>query len=279
MAVLAMREHGGRTIATPIANTDAGTVQAEIHRHVETGSTLHTDEAGAYAGIGGMFFDHDTVNHSEGEFVRDGVTTNSVESVFAVAMVLAYRPKPKTKPARKRERARRRLEKDHSRNSSLYDRKTRMEREDAATVKDQNQQPEKTLPYNPIDSAMRTPQHARRTIQGVLESYNSDDLAEAIQNSMDACEDAAIQKLPAPYQLQVTVNLKDNTITVLDPGIGMTKEQICEAFAPSASFKDGSEIIKSAAINSLIAATKVSDLHFSLTERTTFKSTHDKTAA
>jgi hypothetical protein len=84
MAVLAMREHGGRTIATPIANTDAGTVQAEIHRHVETGSTLHTDEAGAYAGIGGMFFDHDTVNHSEGEFVRDGVTTNSVESVFAV---------------------------------------------------------------------------------------------------------------------------------------------------------------------------------------------------
>jgi hypothetical protein len=60
---------------------------------------------------------------------------------------------------------------------------------------------------------------------------------------MDACEDAAIQKLPAPYQLQVTVSLKDNTITVLDTGIGMTKEQICEAFAPSASFKDGSEII------------------------------------
>jgi hypothetical protein len=67
-----------------------------------------------------------------------------------------------------------------------------MEREDAVPVKDQNPQPEKTLPYNPIDSAMRTPQHARRTIQGILESYNSnyDALAEAIQNSMDACEDA-----------------------------------------------------------------------------------------
>ncbi len=83
-AVLGMREHGGRTVATPIANTDAGTVQAEIHRRIEVGSTLHTDEAGAYAGIGGMFFEHDTVNHSEGEFVRDGVTTNGVESVFAV---------------------------------------------------------------------------------------------------------------------------------------------------------------------------------------------------
>jgi ISXO2-like transposase domain len=78
-AVLGMREREGRTVATPIANTDAGTVQAEIHRRVETGSTLHTDEAGAYVGIGGRFFDHDTVNHSEGEFARDGVTTNSVE--------------------------------------------------------------------------------------------------------------------------------------------------------------------------------------------------------
>jgi transposase-like protein len=82
--VLGMREHDGRTVAMPIANTDTGTVQAEIHRHVEVGSTLHTDEAGAYAGIGGMFFDHETVNHSEGEFARGGVTTNGIESVFAV---------------------------------------------------------------------------------------------------------------------------------------------------------------------------------------------------
>jgi transposase-like protein len=82
--VLGMREHDGRTVAMPIANTDTGTVQAEIHRHIEVGSTLHTDEAGAYAGIGGMFFDHETVNHSEGEFTRDGVTTNGIESVFAV---------------------------------------------------------------------------------------------------------------------------------------------------------------------------------------------------
>src|ERR1700719_4362532 len=50
-AVLGMRERGGRTVAKTIANTD-------IHRNVEIGSTLHTDEAGAYAGIGGMFFDH-----------------------------------------------------------------------------------------------------------------------------------------------------------------------------------------------------------------------------
>jgi len=48
------------------------------------GSTLHTDEAGVYRGLGGLFFNHETVNHSEGEYVRDSVTTNGVESVFAV---------------------------------------------------------------------------------------------------------------------------------------------------------------------------------------------------
>ena len=32
----------------------------------------------------GLFFDHETINHGASEFVRDGVTTNSIESVFAV---------------------------------------------------------------------------------------------------------------------------------------------------------------------------------------------------
>jgi len=83
MPVLGMRERGGRTVAMPITGIDRETIQAAIHQHVETGSTLHTDEAGAYAGIG-AFFSHDTVNHSAGEYVRDDVTTNSIESVFAV---------------------------------------------------------------------------------------------------------------------------------------------------------------------------------------------------
>lgn len=82
--VLGMRERGGRTMATPIENTDRGTVQAEIHKRVEIGSMLHTDEYGAYAGIGGLFYDHERINHGDGEFVRDDVTTNGIESVFAV---------------------------------------------------------------------------------------------------------------------------------------------------------------------------------------------------
>lgn len=79
-----MRERGGRTVAMPIQNTDADTIQGVIVQRVEVGSTLHTDEHGAYRDIGGLFFDHDTINHSQGEFVRDGVTTNSIEGVFAL---------------------------------------------------------------------------------------------------------------------------------------------------------------------------------------------------
>ena len=59
-------------------------LHTKIHQHVAAGSTLHTDEAGVYRGLGGLFFNHETVNHSEGEYVRDDVTTNGVESVFAV---------------------------------------------------------------------------------------------------------------------------------------------------------------------------------------------------
>ena len=85
-AVLGMKERGkgGRTKAVKIEATDAGTITDTIIQNVEVGSTLHTDEHLSYAGIGGLFFDHDTINHSADEYVRDGVTTNSIESVFAV---------------------------------------------------------------------------------------------------------------------------------------------------------------------------------------------------
>jgi transposase-like protein len=83
-AVLGMRERGGRTAAMVVDGTDTMTIHTQIFTHVAVGSTLHTDEAGVYRGIGGMFFKHESVNHGEQEFVRDDVHTNSIESVFAV---------------------------------------------------------------------------------------------------------------------------------------------------------------------------------------------------
>jgi transposase-like protein len=83
-AVLAMRERGGRTIAMPAETVDMATMRTAIFDWIEVGSTIHTDESAVYGGLDSLFFTHDTVNHSKGEFVRDGVTTNGVESVFAV---------------------------------------------------------------------------------------------------------------------------------------------------------------------------------------------------
>jgi transposase-like protein len=83
-AVVAMRERGGRMKAMPVEDADMATLHTKIYQNVEVGSTLHTDEAAVYRGLNGLFFEHETVNHSEGEYVRDDVTTNGVESVFAV---------------------------------------------------------------------------------------------------------------------------------------------------------------------------------------------------
>jgi transposase-like protein len=82
--VVAMRERGGRMKAMPVEDADMATLHTKIYQNVEVGSTLHTDEAAVYRGLNGLFFDHETVNHSDGEYVRDDVTTNGVESVFAV---------------------------------------------------------------------------------------------------------------------------------------------------------------------------------------------------
>ena len=116
------------------------------------------------------------------------------------------------------------------------------ERKEAITVPNTEQQAPKqlSLPYDPIESAMKSRDHARRAILGILESYNSnyDALAEAVQNSMDALEDACIHGLPGPYLLEITIDLLANSISVFDTGNGMDQDQVCEAFAPTATFKD-----------------------------------------
>ena len=83
-AVLGMRQRGGRTVAMPITNVDTDTLHNAIHNRVNVGSMLHTDEATAYNGLNGLFFQHEKINHSAGEYLRNGISTNSIESVWAV---------------------------------------------------------------------------------------------------------------------------------------------------------------------------------------------------
>jgi transposase-like protein len=81
--VLGMSERGGHTKATPIASTSSEHLDNAICQHVALGSVLHTDERRGYSEIAGKY-EHKTINHSAGEYARDDVTTNGIESVCAL---------------------------------------------------------------------------------------------------------------------------------------------------------------------------------------------------
>jgi transposase-like protein len=77
--VLGMRERGGRTLAkvTPIRSLDL--VHGAIHANVEVGSQLYTDDHMVFADLDGLFYRHETVNHSAGEYKRGAAHTNGAE--------------------------------------------------------------------------------------------------------------------------------------------------------------------------------------------------------
>lgn len=82
-AVVGMRERGGRTKAMPVESTGALSIEKTVRENIEQGATIHTDEYASYQRLA-KDYKHETVNHGLQKYVENGVTTNSVESVFAV---------------------------------------------------------------------------------------------------------------------------------------------------------------------------------------------------
>lgn len=82
-AVVGMRERGGRTIAMPVTSTDRETLKQAVQENVVEGSMLHTDEHSGYASLDTTYM-RESINHSAGEYKRGSVTTNGIESVWAV---------------------------------------------------------------------------------------------------------------------------------------------------------------------------------------------------
>jgi hypothetical protein len=83
-AVAALVERGGRVRAFTVANVTANNLQPIIARHVHSDSRFMTDEAPVYSYPGRWFKSHETVNHSEKEYVRDDVYTNTIEGYFSI---------------------------------------------------------------------------------------------------------------------------------------------------------------------------------------------------
>ena len=80
--VMGLRERGGPVRAFPIPDTKGRTLRGNISRTVEAGSSLYTDEAPGYRKLKG--YTHEAVCHSAGEYVKGRVSTNSVESFWAL---------------------------------------------------------------------------------------------------------------------------------------------------------------------------------------------------
>ena len=67
--------------AKVVSATDQDTLHGFIRERVNDGAQVYTDEATAYSGLS---FDHETVKHSVGEYVRGQARTNGIESFWSM---------------------------------------------------------------------------------------------------------------------------------------------------------------------------------------------------
>ena len=67
--------------AKVVGLTDKETLQGFVQDWADLQATVYTDEAGAYETLP---FDHETVKHSVGEYVRGKAHTNGVESFWSM---------------------------------------------------------------------------------------------------------------------------------------------------------------------------------------------------
>ncbi|HEY1709010.1 MAG TPA: IS1595 family transposase [Rhizomicrobium sp.] len=83
-AVVSLVTRGGKVRSFHVEKADKPTVAGIVVRNVAREATMHTDESHLYKGADGYVSKHETVNHSKDEYVRDGVTTNTIEGYFGI---------------------------------------------------------------------------------------------------------------------------------------------------------------------------------------------------
>lgn len=81
-AVIGLKQRDGKIKSMPITDTSTKTLHATIKKNVEKGANLYTDEHSGYKGL--YQYNHESVTHSAGEYVKGMATTNSVESFWAL---------------------------------------------------------------------------------------------------------------------------------------------------------------------------------------------------
>jgi transposase-like protein len=83
-AIVSLVERGGSVRSFHVPGAYAEAVVHIVRDNIAKETRLHTDESKLYTRVGREFAAHETVNHSEKEYGRGDVTTNTVESYFSV---------------------------------------------------------------------------------------------------------------------------------------------------------------------------------------------------
>ena len=84
MKIVSLVERDGEKRSFHVANVTAATIGPILKAQVASTVRLMTDEHTVYKTIGKKFSSHETVAHGYGEYTRGDVTTNTVESSFAI---------------------------------------------------------------------------------------------------------------------------------------------------------------------------------------------------
>ena len=81
--VVGIKQRNGKIVAKVLPNTKKHNIQGFIADHVAPGSRVFTDEHKSYTGLSKLGYEHHTVNHSKGEYVRGSAHTNGIESFWS----------------------------------------------------------------------------------------------------------------------------------------------------------------------------------------------------
>jgi transposase len=81
--VLGMLERNGRVRLFVIKNRNKETMIPLIRKHVTKGSTIYTDEHGAYSCLSEEGYVHDSIQHNKYQWSKGNVSTNSIEGFWS----------------------------------------------------------------------------------------------------------------------------------------------------------------------------------------------------
>ena len=82
--VFGMVERGGDVMLKIVPDSKKATLHPIINANVEKSSAIFTDAFKSYRGLGWQGYNHQSVDHSAGEYVRGRVHTNSIENMWAM---------------------------------------------------------------------------------------------------------------------------------------------------------------------------------------------------